>query len=71
MKISHVLSILVLLLAACDNTVECYETNHPREYFDFCATYPGTPQYKQSHPASCPWPEENNRCYPPSGSYKE
>jgi len=58
---------ICLLLTACDKTAECYEPDRPWNYFDSCASYPGTPQYKQSHPAPCPWLEVNGKCCPPSG----
>lgn len=54
----------LLLLFGCDSSIECFDKNRKWEYFDYCALIKGTPQYKKSHPAECPWIEQNKKCIP-------
>ena len=65
----YLILLLLTMTACCDcekaEIEECNDPGRQWEYFDYCATIPGTRQHKQSHPAQCPWPLKNNKCYPP------
>jgi hypothetical protein len=56
--------LFLILISACGPSTECFDKNRAWEYFDYCALIKGTPQHSKSHPAECPWTEQNNKCIP-------